>query len=149
MKSIRQLLSEGDRILSDLITADMDLSTALIDESMARRQLREAEQALNLAEAEIVSEAALQAKAKAGPLAGLAVSSDAYKMAVQLLVAKAHTGNLQRLAGKAKERQIAAEDAKVGLERAQVRFSAIRHASNLLAGMLQAANSVQEGNVTK
>ena len=147
MKSIVQLLTEGDRILSDLITADVELSTALVDDNQARRQLREAEQALSLAEAELVTTAVIQAKDKAGPLAGLAVTSDAYKMAVALLVAKAHAGDLQRPSGRVKEWQRFADDAKVKLDQATARFSAVRHASNLLASMLQAASASQEGTV--
>lgn len=149
MKSVQQLLNESDRILSDLIMADAELAGALTDDSMARRQLREAERELALSEGEIVCEAVVRAKAKEGPLAGLATSSDAYRMTVQSLLAQAHRGNLRHLAGRAQERQIAAEDARVTLERAQARFSAIRHASNLLASMLQAASSSNEGNTTK
>lgn len=145
MKSIQQLLNEADRTIAALIEADAELAGALVDDNMARRQLREAEQALSLAEAEIICEASIQAKAKEGPLAGLAVSGDGYKTAQQLLLAQAHRGNLQRLAGRAQERQIAAEDAKVSLERAQARFSAIRHACVLLNGMLN-ATTLNEGN---
>lgn len=146
MKSIQQLLGESDRILSELLDADIAYAGALIDESMARRQLCEAEQALSLAEAEIICEAVLQAKMKAGPLAGLAVTSDAYRMAVQLLVAKAHASNLQRQAGRVKEWQRASEDAKVKLDQAQARFSAIRYASSLLASTLQATSSLHKRN---
>ncbi|MEZ4865333.1 MAG: hypothetical protein R3C14_28750 [Caldilineaceae bacterium] len=147
MKSIENLLTEADRLLTDLILADAELATALEDDSSARRQLKDAEQALSLVEAELVTTAVIQAKEKQGPLAGLAVTSDAYKMAVALMLAKAHAGSLQSLAQRVQHWQIQADGARVQLEQTQTRFSAIRHASNLVASMLAAASTVNEGSV--
>lgn len=142
MKTVQQLLGEGDRLLSDLIAVDVELAGAMDDDSNARRQLREAEQALSLAEAEVVTTAVIQAKEKVGPLAGFAVTSDAYKMAVALLVTKSHEGNLKPLAYRVKAWQIEAEAARVRLDQLTARFSAVRYASNLLASMLAATTTV-------
>ncbi|MCB0112371.1 MAG: hypothetical protein KDE53_40885, partial [Caldilineaceae bacterium] len=105
----------------------------------------EAEQQLNLAEAEVITVAVIQSKAKVGPLAGIATTSDAYKAAVTRLLADAHQKDLNRPYLRYKERQIQADDRRVTLEQATARFSAIRHASNLLASMLQATISITQG----
>lgn len=145
MKSIEQLLEESDRLLGELFAVDVDLAGALADDSAARRQLKDAEQELNLAEAEVITTAVIQSKVKEGPLAGIATTSDAYKAAVAKLLADAHQGGLNRAYAKARAWQLQADECKVTLERATVRFSAIRHASNLLASMLQATVSISQG----
>lgn len=145
MKSIEQLLEESDRLLGELIATDIELAGTLADDSDARRQLKEAEQELNLGEAEVITTAVLQAKLKEGPLAGIATTSDAYKAAVTRLLADAHQGDLSRSHLRVKERQQQADGAKVALEQATTRFSAVRHASNLLASMLQATVSISQG----
>ncbi len=146
MKSIEQLLEESDRLLGELVAADVELAGALYDDSDARRQLKDADQVLSLAEAEVITVAVIQSKAKEGPLAGIATTSDAYKAAVTKLLASAHQGDLKRSYMRLKERQIQADDRKVVLEQATARFSAIRHASNLLASMLQATVSISQGD---
>lgn len=146
MRSIQQLFEEGERILADLRSADGEVGTALEHDAQARRQLKEAERHLEVAEAEILTTAAIRSKAKEGPLAGIALTSDAYKAAVTKLLAEAHRGPLKELFGRVKEWQIEADDAKIKLEQAAKRFSAICHASNLLASMLQATSSLHEGN---
>ncbi|MEZ4617734.1 MAG: hypothetical protein R2867_19790 [Caldilineaceae bacterium] len=145
MKSVEELLNESDRLLGELVVADVELAGALSDDSEARRQLKSAEQELSLAEAEVITTAVTQANMKEGPLAGIAKTSDAYKMAVAKLLADAHQGDLNRVYLRTKQRQIQADDRKVALEQATVRFSAIRHASNLLASMLQATISISQG----
>ena len=145
MKTIDQLLEESDRLMGELIAADVDLAGAMVDDSDARRQLKEADQVLSLGEAEVITTAVIQAKAKEGPLAGFATTSDAYKAAVTKLLAHAHQGDLKRAHLRVKERQIQADKYKIALEQATIRFSAIRHASNLLATMLQATISISQG----
>ena len=147
-KTVEQLLTDSNRILADLIAVDVELSGAINDDSNARRQLREAEQVLSLAESEIVTKAVLQAKDKVGPLAGLAVTSDAYKMSVALLVAQAHAGALQPIAHRVQKWQIESEAARVRLDQLTARFSALRHASSLLASML-AATGTENGEKLK
>ena len=145
MKSLEQLLEESDRLLGELIATDTDLAGAISDDNEARRQLKDAEQELNLAEAEVITVAVIQAKQKEGPLGGIATTSDAYKAAVTKLLADAHQGDLYHAYNRMKQRQGQADERKVVLEQAVTRFSAIRHASNLLASMLQATVSISQG----
>ncbi|MEZ4672783.1 MAG: hypothetical protein R2932_00870 [Caldilineaceae bacterium] len=67
MKSVEELLNESDRLLGELVVADVELAGALSDDSEARRQLKSAEQELSLAEAEVITTAVTQANMKEGP----------------------------------------------------------------------------------
>lgn len=128
-------------VLLSLENAAQRLQAAIEGDIQAKRLLRDLEAALSAAEAEKVAEAAIMAKvSKEGPLAAVAQSSPAFLAARDALIAEAHRGDLADLLGEVARARREADDAQLERERAAVMFSALKHAADLRASMLNAAS---------
>ena len=135
---ITEYLEDAQGMVHHLGTAASRLEEAIPAARITRQRAKDACDALTAAEAEIAAELAMRAMAKEGPLAGLAASSKAYQYAMDDQLAKARAGTLRDLAWSASKAQAQAEAAAIELEQAQARFSATRHAADLLGAMLHA-----------
>lgn len=136
----RQFMNECQDISNNLIATGQNLYAAINDDIEAKRNLRDAEEMLSNAEAEIIAEATIRAATeKAGPLAGIAATSSAFKSAVEAMIARERHSNpqiAQLLAHVIRCRNVA-DQTTILREGTAVTFSALRHAADLRAAMLR------------
>ncbi len=140
---LQSYIQEADSLLNQLAEASNNLCLAIEEDTFARRALKEAESTLAGAEAEVVMDATFAAGAdKTGPLAGIAQSSKAYPIALESLLAKerANGSAVGYLAAETRRLQAAADGTAIDRQQAETRFSAIRHAADLMAQILRAAS---------
>lgn len=131
-------LEDAQSLLNHMGTVANTLEDAIATARTAKQRAADATKTLAAAESELAAELAVAAMAKEGPLAGIATSSKAYQAVMDAELARARAGRLSALDIAAKRAQADAEAATIELEQAQARFSACRHAADLLAAMLHA-----------
>ena len=133
-------ITEGEDIITALHTATAELCDAIESDVTIRRMLKEAEVDLSAAESEIITEANIAAQGKEGPLAGIATTSKAYTYALDnLLTFQRNNGHAVGYAYREAQRlRIAADNAAIAKEQAQVKFSAVKHAADLKAAIIRA-----------
>ena len=135
----RQFLSDCQDISNNIIATGQNLYAAINDDIEAKRNLRDAEEILSAAEAEIVAEATIRASTeKTGPLAGVAATSSAFKAACEALIARERHSNPQiaQLHAHAIRCRNVADQTTILREGTAVTFSALKHAADLRAAML-------------
>lgn len=133
-------IHEGENIINALIAAAAELAAAIETETVVRRMLKEAEVDMSSAESEIIAEATVEAQAKEGPLAGIAVTSKAYSHALEVLLSK-HRNNGHELGAiwqQVQRLRNDADNASIAREQAAVKFSATKHAADLKAAIIRA-----------
>lgn len=137
---LRHAVNDAESLLTEVQNAAGTLQGAIEAETQLRRVLKETEQALEQAEAEIIYEAEIDAHSKAGPLAGIAKTSPAYKAALTKLVtnARAQNGQVSALAGQVATLQAQYDQAQIAREQATVQYSACKHAADLKGAILKA-----------
>lgn len=129
-------IGQAERILGDLSDTANRLEAAIFADSQARKRAQTAEDALVVAVDEVLLE---EVVAKAGPLA-LPTTSEAFKVAFRTRQARLREDQrFAVLAHTAKAMATEAEFTKSELDAAQVRFSAAKHASDLIGGILRAS----------
>lgn len=134
------VIDDAENILTALGSAARRLEAAIENEAIARAQARDAAETLAAAVDEAVLVEVMLAQSKEGPLAGIATTSDAYKVAFRARVQAHTTGpELAHLHGDANRLRIAADNAKIELDQAQVQFAACKHAADLKAQILRAS----------
>ena len=137
-------IQEADTLLLRLDEASANLCIAIEDETLAKRALKDAESSLSATEAEIVMEAELASITdKTGLLAGIAKTSKAYGYALEYLLSK-DRGNgsaIGYISAEVRRLQGAADSALIDRQQAETRFSAIRHAADLMAAILKGASA--------
>ena len=126
-------------ILGAMERAADTLAVNIAADVATKRQLRDAQDALSMAEAEIVAEAAIKARLKdeSSSLTGLATSSQGYRAAVDALIAEAQRGPLAQLVASLHQASRRADDAQIAREQAAIRFSAVKHAAGLREAILR------------
>lgn len=129
-------IQEGEDIIRQMQSAAAELCAAIESDVMVRRMLKEAEADLSAIEAEIVTEATIQAIGKEGPLAGIATTSKAYASATEVLLSK--SPRLHHIQASVARVQTDADNASIAVQQAQARFAAIKHAADLKAAILRA-----------
>ena len=137
--ALNAMLAECEDILAHLGALSVDLADAIERDIDAKRWVKQADEELAGAEAEIIAEAAIKAKLgdKESPLAGLAVTSKPYAAALDAIIAQERRdGRLAALWTDAQQYRRLADDAAMQRERLAVRFSATKHAADLRAAML-------------
>lgn len=135
---IAEFVGDCQDLLGRLEETASQLAYAIQQDIAARRTLRELEEALSAAEAELVASAAIKAKTgQDSPLAGLAVTSPAYRAALDALLADARRNGLGVLAHQVEDMRRVVDDTEATRRTWEVRFSAIKHAAELRAAMLK------------
>jgi hypothetical protein len=137
---IKQNIDSAETMLTELKDAAATLQAAIEMESKLRRTLKETEQALEQAEADIVYMAEIEAHGKTGPLAGIAKTSPAYKAALTRIVtqARGEAGQISTLAQQVAVQQARHDQALIEREQASVYYSACKHAADLKTAILKA-----------
>ena len=128
-------IKEGEDIITALHNAAAELCTAIESDVTIRRMLKEAENDLASLEAEIVTDANIEAQGKEGPLAGIATTSKAYSYALDNLLSTHRNGSAGR---QVQDLRIQADNASIAAQQAQVKFSAVKHAADLKAAIIRA-----------
>lgn len=142
---LSDFLGECRDLLASLETTAGELAIAIQQDITARRALREAEEMLAGAEAELVAEAAITAKAGGeSPLAGLAATSKPYAAAIDAMLVGARRNGLSSLAQRVADLRLVVDDTEATRQTWATRYSALRHAAELRAAMLKAYS--QEAN---
>ena len=134
------MIEDAETLGETVMEAAFDVQVRLRTEAESRAILREVKERLEREEGEVVLEAVINAKAKMGPLAGIATSSSAYKVAQRVLCDEYHERN--PTTRKAFElRRMNLERDEINLECAKVFFSAVRNSSTLQAATLNVLSS--------
>jgi hypothetical protein len=139
-KLIEVAVSESESMISQLMSAAEKVQRTIEVETHLSRTLKEAEQALEMAEAEVLYEAEIAAQDKHGPLAGIAKTSPVYKAAINKLLAdeRRNGGQIDALTGQVDDLRVRVDQAQLEHEQAAVQFSACKHAADLKASVLRA-----------
>lgn len=137
---VERAVEDAERMIDEVKDAAAALQSAIEAETRLRRVFKEAELALEQAEADIVYEAEINAQNKMGPLAGIAKTSPAYKAAVTKLISQARgkDGQVSGAAQQVGSLQAQYDQAQIEREQASVHFSACKHAADLKAAILKA-----------
>lgn len=138
MTTLDTLIGESEELATQLLRQADELAAAIEADVTARRQLRDAEQTLNEAEAGYLVDAETQAQEKQGPLAGLAKSSAAYKAACETLIAGARQNGLRDQFTQVTALRHAADATQIAREQQSARFTALKHIAELRTAMLHA-----------
>lgn len=133
-----ELLNRAVSLLEVLEEADRDFADALNFERTARQRWQEAAEMLKGREADVVLAAAAEATEKRGPLAGVAKTSKEYDYALTALLNNARVNGLGVLWEDVNRLKIDLAEAEAGRERSAAHLSAVKHASDLMAAILQA-----------
>lgn len=132
-------ISIAQDMIDALTTAAETLADAIASEKYARQAAQEAKNALAAAEAELIADEVVASLAGEGALAGIARTSKAYDAALDALKVRGYRNGLAACAMEATDAQRVAVNASIAFDQATVRFSALRHASELQAAILRAA----------
>ena len=137
--ALNMMLADCEDILANMDGFAIDLAEAIERDIDAKRWVKQADEELAAAEAEIIAEEAIKAKLgdKESKLAGLAATSKPYAAALDAIIAQERRdGRLAALWADAQQYRRLADDASMHRERLAVRFSATKAAANLRAAML-------------
>lgn len=139
---VQQFFADCQDLSNNLIVTGQNLCAAIADDIESKRRLREAEERLSNAEAELIAEAAIRAAVeKAGPLSGIAATSSAFKAACESMIAKARQAQLSRLYADAVRLRNLADEAQTIREQTATMFGAMKHAADLRAALLNAMSA--------
>jgi hypothetical protein len=141
-KLIEVAVHESESMIDQLMGVAERLERAIESKTHLRQMLKEAEQALETAEAEVLYEAEIAAQDKYGPLAGIAKTSAAYKVAITKLLAdeRKNAGPLGELTRQVSDLRVRLDQAQIEREQASVHFSACKHAAKYTQLCSNAAN---------
>ncbi len=132
------LITEAIAVAQTLSTLTQRLNDAFAVEVTLNRELSRKKKALEQAESEYVTEAVIQAqKAKTGPLAGIALTSPAFKDAREVVIAHARKNGLKTLAGYLQTLEIQTDDALIARQQIENSWHAARTAANIYEAILQ------------
>ncbi len=134
-------ITRSNHLMDRLRQVESNLTSAMEDEHRARHDLQELEQQLQIREAEVIVSAELEARAKKGPLAGLAKTSAAYKHAIDLLLDQAHSTELYDLWQRVQSARARYQDARMRREQLAITFSATKKSAELQAAILEAIST--------
>jgi len=135
-------IEDAEGIIDLTLESSHKLQEAIKAEAAAKQVAETAANALAAAINDVRLELIITGKDKKGPLAGLAVSSKAYSVALEAAIDKEKSKNL--LAAQVDDERRARwthEDAKTKVEVARMEFVGLRYAADLKAAILKAASA--------
>lgn len=134
-----KFFADCNNLLSTIETTKQNYFAAIADDIRAKRHLKEVEEQLESAEAEIVAEAAITAKAGTdSPLAGLAATSPAYKAAIDALKSRERSaGRTAQIYAHVVRCRNEADEAQIIREQTGADLSACKAAADLRSSMLR------------
>lgn len=136
-RSIYQpLIDDGERIINQLMITMENYMLSIERVKRARATAKYCADDLARMESEHVAEMIVQAELGNGPLAGIAKTSKAYQFALDNVLAKARRNGLKHYADLAQDAQLELVDAEISYEQEAARFSALKHAADLQAAMI-------------
>lgn len=139
---VEKFFADCQDLSNSLISTGQNLCAAIADDIESKRRLREAEECLSNAEAELIAEATIRAAVeKAGPLAGIAATSSAFKAACESMIAKARKGDLTRLHCEVVRLRNMEDETQTIREQTAAMFGAMKHAADLRAALLNAMSA--------
>lgn len=138
IRNVEQYVRDVEDLMTALQDAEGTLETAIARERLAFQRLQEVSRALKAHEAEAVMAASMEAAQKVGPLAGIAKTSKEYDFALTTLLQRERANGLAHLYADVERLTVEHVNAEIAREQAVTRFSAVRHASDLLAALLTA-----------
>ena len=140
LNPLNPTLDEAEQLLVELRQAADRLTDAVELEAVARARAKDAADNLESAVSEILlTDILLAETAKEGALAGIAKTSKAYDVAMSARRAALCSGQLAHLYADAARLRGEGDSARMALDTAQARFSAVKHACDLKAMILRAS----------
>ena len=140
LNPLNPTLDEAEQLLVELRQAADRLTNAVELEAVARARAKDAADTLDAAVNDILlTDIRLADTAKEGALAGIAKTSKAYDIALSARRAALCSGQLAHLYADAARLRAESDAARMALDAAQARFSAVKHACDLKAMILRAS----------
>lgn len=136
---LQSTIDDAERIIAQLNEVSEILEETIADERTWSSRYRDALESYELREIDALSEAIIMAQAKEGPLANLATSSEAYKIALAKLKNDLRLGYLSAEWKAAQNVRRSWENAQLQLEQVQSRFKALLKIVELKTGILRAS----------
>lgn len=135
-----QTIDEAENIIVQLNSEANRLAETIAYEQTVHGLLKSAQDGLDAAESEAITEAVMLAQNKEGPLAGIATTSKAYDHALKTLVAKHRQNGLGHMYEEVQRLEIEYANAKIDRQQAETRFSALKRVAELKAQILRAGS---------
>lgn len=139
MNPLMNVISEAEQIIAQLDSASEELEACIADERTWFSRLREAQDAYDSLENEIVADVVIAAQIKEGPLAGIPVSGKGYDLVLTNIKNQARNGDLKEQWKMLNERRHSYEAAQIDLMRAEARFKAMRTIAEVKTQVLRAS----------
>lgn len=135
-----QTIDEAENIIVQLNSEANRLAETITYEQTVYGLLKTAQEGLESAESEMITEAVMLAQNKEGPLAGIATTSKAYDHALKTLVAQHRRDGLAHLHAEVQKLEIEHINAKIDRQQAEAHFSAIKRVAELKTAILRAGS---------
>lgn len=139
MNPLMNVISEAEQIIAQLDSASEELEACIADERTWFSRLREAQDAYDSLENEIVADVVIAALIKEGPLAGIPVSGKGQDVVLTKVKNDARNGSLKEQWKVLNERRKSYEAAQIDLMRAEARFKAMRTIAEVKTQVLRAS----------
>lgn len=139
MNPLAKTVEEGETLINQLLDTSDELQSAIANERGWQTRYKDALEGYEMAETEELAEVIIMAQAKEGPLAGLAVTGEAYKIAMSNLKNNLKRGALAHMWKSVDQTRRNYEAAQVELQQAETRFNALRKVVELKSNILRAA----------
>lgn len=136
---LSKTIEESETIIQQLQMVSEELENAINEERENHGFYRDALDAYEVAETEELYEVVIMAQAKEGPLGGIPVSGEGYKIALTHLKNNLRKGMLEHLWKDVDRYRRGYEIAQIELEQAQTRFKALCKVTELKANVLRAS----------
>lgn len=135
-----QTIDEAENIIIQLNAEANRLAETIAYEQTVYGLLKSAQEGLEDAESEAITEAVMLAQNKEGPLAGIATTSKAYDHALKTLVAGHRRDRLAHLHAEVQKLEIEHVNARIDRQQAETHFSALKRVAELKAQILRAGS---------
>lgn len=139
MNPLANTIRESETIIEQLQMVSEELENSIAQEREAHGRYRDALDTYEMAEIEELYEVVILAQQKEGPLGGIPVSGEGYKIALTHLKNNLRKGKLASLWQIADRYRRGYEMAQANLEQTQTRFKALCKVVELKANVLRAA----------
>lgn len=132
-------INESENIISQLQAFSEELENSIAQERETHSRYRDALETYEMAETEELYDVVIMAQQKEGPLGGIPVSGEGYKIALTHLKNNLRKGMLEHLWKDVDRYRRGYEMAQIELEQAQTKFKGLCKITELKANVLRAS----------
>lgn len=139
LNPLAKTIEESESLIAQMQQACDNLETAIVDERTWQSRYKDAQDSYEMAEYEELAEVIILAQQKAGPLGGIPVSGDGYKIVLFNLKSQLKRGKLAQTWQAAERTRRNYEMAQIDLAQAETRFNSLRKVIDIKTQILRAS----------